>query len=140
MNTKTIKTIDGIDYQIVKAKDGTEKRYCLSVDPNIFSPKEVSEICPEFMFRYCQNKGIEDLDWYLKELKKTIKKENNTGLTIERHPTAAEVRKAFIKKYFPDIKTKKEKGYQTQIDRVEEALKKMKAAAAEPAPKKGKAE
>ena len=85
------------------------------------------------------NKGVEDLAWYLSELKRTIKKENNTGLTIERHPTAAEVRQAFVKKYFPDIKTKKEKGYTTQIDRVEAALKKMKAA--EPAAaKKGKTE
>lgn len=138
MNTKTIQTIDGIDYQVVKTKDGKEKRYCLSTDPAVFTPKEVSDICPEYIFRYCQSKGVEDLEWYLKELKKTIKKDNNTGLTIERHPTAAEVRQAFVKKYFPDLKTKKEKGYQTQINRVEEALEKMKGPAAEPAAKKAK--
>lgn len=138
MNTKTIETINGIEYQVVKGKNGDVKKYCLSVDPAVFTPKEVGEICPEYIFRFCQNKGVADLDWYLKELKRTIKKENNTGLTIERHPTAAEVRQAFVKKYFPELKTKKEKGYQTQISRVEEALKKMKAA--DPAAKKGKAE
>lgn len=139
MTTRTIETIDGIDYQVVRGKNGQEKKYCLSLDPAIFTPKEVGDICPEYIFRFCQNKGVEDLAWYLSELKRTIKKENNTGLTIERHPTAAEVRQAFVKKYFPDIKTKKEKGYTTQIDRVEAALKKMKAA--EPAAaKKGKTE
>lgn len=137
MNTKTIKTIDGVEYLIVSGKNG-EKKYCLSTNPEVFTPKEVSEICPEYMFRFCESKGVADLEWYLKQLKKTIKKENNTGLTIERHPTAAEIRQEFIKKYFPSIKTKKEKGYQTQIDRVEAALNKLKGA--EPAAKKAKGE
>ena len=127
MTKKIIITENNVDYQVVLDENGEEKRrYCLSLDPTIFTPKNVKDICPEYIFRYCQNKGIDDLEWYLKELKRKIEVKNNTGLTIERHPTFAETRKQFVAKYFKDIKLKKEMPYITQIDRVSAALEKMK--------------
>lgn len=135
MNKQAIITDNNVDWLITYDKDGYEKkRYCLSLDPSVFTPKFPGEICPEYMLRYCQAKGYEDLEWYVKTLDEKITKEEKNKITgevikvVSRKRTPSEVKQAFIERYFPDtVKRVKDVAYQGHASKAKQLLAAMKA-------------
>ena len=134
MNKQAIITENNVDWLITYDKDGYEKkRYCLSLDPSVFTPKFPGEICPEYMLRYCQAKGYEDLEWYVKTLEEQIEKTMPSKITdvvktVKRKRTPSEVKQAFIEKYFSDtVKRVKDIAYQDHASKAKQMLAAMKA-------------
>ena len=117
MTKQAIITENSKEYLISYDNNGKEKkRYCLEVDPQIFTPKHPGDICPEYMLRYCKAKGLADLEWYVKILAEQIEKTlpskiSDVVKTVKRKRTPSEVRQEFIKKYFPDMKRVKDEEY-----------------------------
>ena len=142
MNKQAIITENNVDWLITYDKDGYEKkRYCLSLDPSVFTPKFPGEICPEYMLRYCQAKGLADLEWYVNTLEELVEKVEENKIThevirtVKRKRTPSEVKQAFIEKYFPNtVKRVKDVAYQGHASKAKKLLEEMKAA--QPAPKK----
>lgn len=147
MNRQIFVVENDLEYLITCDKDGVEKtRYCLELNPEIWQPKYPGDICPEYMLRYCQAKGYEDLAWYVKILEdpfeKPKKKSKSTGevvQTITRKRTPSEVKQAFIKKYFPDMKRVKDEKYEGHATKAKKLLEEMAATQQPSAPKKAAA-
>lgn len=135
MNKQAIITENNVGWLITYDKDGYEKkRYCLSLDPSVFTPKFPGEICPEYMLRYCQAKGYDDLEWYVKTLEEKITKEEKNKITgevikvVSRKRTPSEVKQAFIEKYFANsVKRVKDVAYQGHASKAKQLLEAMKA-------------
>ena len=86
MNKQAIITDNNVDWLITYDKDGYEKkRYCLSLDPSVFTPKFPGEICPEYMLRYCQAKGLADLEWYVNTLEELVEKVEQYFVPVYPH-------------------------------------------------------
>jgi hypothetical protein len=135
MNKQAIITENNVDWLITYDKDGYEKkRYCLDLNPEVFTPKYPGEICPEYMLRFCRAKGLKDLEWYVGLLEGKIKKEiknQTTGAvikTVERKRTPSEVKQAFICKYYNGMKRVKDEEYQGHASKAKKLLEEMKAA------------
>ena len=145
MANRAIITENGMEY-LVSYKDGKEKtRFCLEVDPAKWVPVHPGDICPEYMLRYCQAKGVADLEWYVKLLEehfeKPQKKSKSTGeitQIVKRKRTPSEVKQEFIKKYFPEMKRVKDEKYEGHASKAKKLLEEMKAAAPQAAPAKNK--
>jgi hypothetical protein len=135
MNKQAIITENNVDWLITYDKDGYEKkRYCLSLDPSVFTPKFPGEICPEYMLRYCQAKGLADLEWYVNTLEELVEKVEENKIThevirtVKRKRTPSEVKQAFIEKYFPNtVKRVKDVAYQGHASKAKQLLEAMKA-------------
>lgn len=144
MNKQAIITENNVEWLITYGKDGNEKkRYCLSLDPEVFTPKFPGEICPEYMLRYCQAKGLADLEWYVKTLDELTEKEKVNKITkeviktVKRKRTPSEVKQAFIDKYFQGtVKRVKDVEYQGHASKAKKLLEAMKATQEVKAPKK----
>lgn len=134
MTKQAIITENSKEYLISYDNNGKEKkRYCLEVDPQIFTPKHPGDICPEYMLRYCKAKGLADLEWYVKILDEQIEKTlpskiSDVVKTVKRKRTPSEVRQEFIKKYFPDMKRVKDEEYQGHTTKAMKLLEEMRAA------------
>ena len=134
MTKQAIITENSKEYLISYDKNGKEKkRYCLEVDPQIFTPKHPGDICPEYMLRFCKAKGLADLEWYVKILDEQIEKTlpskiSDVVKTVKRKRTPSEVRQEFIKKYFPDMKRVKDEEYQGHTTKAMKLLEEMRAA------------
>ena len=134
MTKQAIITENSKEYLISYDNNGKEKkRYCLEVDPQIFTPKHPGDICPEYMLRYCKAKGLADLEWYVKILDEQIEKTlpskiSDVVKTVKRKRTPSEVRQEFIKKYFPDMKRVKDDEYQGHTTKAMKLLEEMRAA------------
>lgn len=134
MTKQAIITENSKEYLISYDKNGKEKkRYCLEVDPQIFTPKHPGDICPEYMLRFCKAKGLADLEWYVKILDEQIEKTLPSKITdvvktVKRKRTPSEVRQEFIKKYFPDMKRVKDEEYQGHTTKAMKLLEEMRAA------------
>lgn len=135
MNKQAIITENNVDWLITYDKDGYEKkRYCLSLDPSVFTPKFPGEICPEYMLRYCQAKGLADLEWYVNTLEELVEKVEENKIThevirtVKRKRTPSEVKQAFIEKYFSNsVKRVKDVAYQGHASKAKQLLEAMKA-------------
>ena len=135
MNKQAIITENNVDWLITYDKDGYEKkRYCLSLDPSVFTPKFPGEICPEYMLRYCQAKGLADLEWYVNTLEELVEKVEENKIThevirtVKRKRTPSEVKQAFIERYFPNtVKRVKDVAYQGHASKAKQLLEAMKA-------------
>jgi hypothetical protein len=143
---------NGLEYLVVQSfkrdKDSgemklqKEKKYCLEVNTSKWKPTYPGEICPEYMLAYCQAQGLDALKWYVGILEEKIikTKENKTTKeviqTVERRRTPSEVKQAFIKRFFPDMKRVKDEEYKGHTSRAKEELAKMMAAAANQPTKK----
>ena len=153
MNSYKIKE-NGLEYLVVPAKETKkrngevkitkEKRYCLEVDTSKWEPKHPGDICPDYMLKFCQAKGIKDLEWYVgilnddKFKKPTKNKSGEVIKTVERKRTPSEVKQEFIKKYFKDMKCVKDEEYKGHAAEAQRILDQMKAEAAATAPAKSK--
>ena len=135
MNKQAIISENNVDWLITYVKDGYEKkRYCLSLDPSVFTPKFPGEICPEYMLRYCQAKGLADLEWYVNTLEELVEKVEENKIThevirtVKRKRTPSEVKQAFIEKYFANsVKRVKDVAYQGHASKAKQLLEAMKA-------------
>lgn len=135
MNRQIFVVENDLEYLITCDKDGVEKtRYCLEINKEIWQPKYPGDICPEYMLRYCQAKGVADLEWYVKLLEehfeKPQKKSKSTGeitQIVKRKRTPSEVKQEFIKKYFPEMKRVKDEKYEGHASKAKKLLEEMKA-------------
>lgn len=147
MNKQAIISENSIEYLVSYDANGNEKkRYCLETNPEIWAPKHPGDICPEFMLRFCQAKGLADLEWYVKILDEQISKEKKNKITgeviqtVKRKRTPSEVKQKFIEKYFSGMKRVKDEAYQGHASKAKKLLEELKAAApaAPAAPAKSK--
>ena len=144
MNRQIFVVENDLEYLITCDKDGVEKtRYCLEINKEIWQPKYPGDICPEYMLRDCQAKGVADLEWYVKLLEehfeKPQKKSKSTGeitQIVKRKRTPSEVKQQFIARYFPQMKRVKDEEYKGHASRAKERLELMRASQAS-SPKKG---
>ena len=151
MNTSYKINENGLEYLVVhtekKDKDSgqiitKEKKYCLEVDTKKWAPTYPGDICPEYMLNYCEAKGLDHLEWYVKTLeeqitKQTVKKGTEEVIqTITRKRTPSEVKQQFIARYFPQMKRVKDEEYKGHASRAKDRLEQMRASQAS-SPKKG---
>ena len=136
MNKQVIVSENSIEYLVSYDANGNEKkRYCLETNPEIWAPKHPGDICPEFMLRFCQAKGLADLEWYVKLLDQQISKEKKKKITgeviqiVKRKRTPSEVKQEFISKYFSGMKRVKDEAYQGHASKAKKILEDMKASA-----------
>ena len=141
MNKQAIISENGMEYLVSYGKDGQEKkRYCLEIDA--WKPTYPGDICPEYMLNYCEAKGLDHLEWYVKTLeeqitKQTVKKGTEEVIqTITRKRTPSEVKQQFIARYFPQMKRVKDEEYKGHASRAKDRLEQMRASQAS-SPKKG---
>ena len=87
---------------VFKTQD-IETEYRIDAD---FQPKKATEICNEFIVNYCKSKGKEAVKWLLDLMKTKIPDTDKNGEIIDRKITNLEIRKAFVKKYFPSLSAK----------------------------------
>ena len=96
------------------------------------------------MLRFCQAKGLADLEWYVKILEEKISKDKKNKITgeviqtVKRKRTPSEVKQEFISKYFSGMKRVKDEAYQGHASKAKKLLDEMKAAAPQAAPAKSK--
>jgi hypothetical protein len=86
------------------------------------------------MLRYCQAKGLADLEWYVNTLEELVEKVEENKIThevirtVKRKRTPSEVKQAFIEKYFPNtVKRVKDVAYQGHASKAKQLLEAMKA-------------
>ena len=144
MNKQAIISENNVEWLITYDRDGYEKkRYCLDLNPEVFTPKYPGEICPEYMLRYCQAKGVADLEWYVNTLEELIEKQEKNKITgeviktVKRKRTPSEVKQAFITKYFDGtVKRVKDIEYQGHASKAKQLLAAMKSSTGAAASKK----
>ena len=145
MNKQAIITENSIDYLVSYDASGKEKkRYCLETNTAVWAPEHPGDICPEYMLRFCQAKGLADLEWYVKILEEKISKDKKNKITgeviqtVKRKRTPSEVKQEFSSKYFSGMKRVKDEAYQGHASKAKKLLDEMKAAAPQAAPAKSK--
>lgn len=141
MNKQAIITENSMEYLVSYDASGKEKkRYCLETNTEIWAPEHPGDICPEYMLRFCSQKGIADLEWYVKILDEKISKDTKNKITgeviqtVKRKRTPSEVKQEFIAKYFSGMKRVKDEAYQGHASKAKKLLEQMKGTAPAPAP------
>ena len=92
------------------------------------APTKLSELTKQNMLAYMKDEGYEDRIWFVNLMEKNEKEKKNNlpgyeGEVIQGYDMP-KIRKAFAKKYFPELTKKKEK----KIDTFKDELAKLKEA------------